>query len=218
MLPPLEMGDHLDQPTFHARYLAMPEDVKAELIGGRVYMPSPARAAHGKAQVEVVGWLRDYKAATPGVVALDNTTAILAEDSEPQPDAALTIAPERGGQTREEDGWVVGPPELAVEVASSSEAYDLYEKRDDYERYDVREYVAVVLREPRVVWFIRRGERFEEWAPGEDGILQSETFPGLWLDPAALLRLDTAAVRVALERGLASLEHETFVRRLSGAD
>src|SRR5262245_15062541 len=36
-LPPLENGDHLDQPTFHARYEAMPEDCRAELIGGIVY-------------------------------------------------------------------------------------------------------------------------------------------------------------------------------------
>ncbi|MBI2480657.1 MAG: hypothetical protein HYV60_19140, partial [Planctomycetia bacterium] len=31
-IPPLEPGDHLDQKTFHVRYEAMPEDVKAELI------------------------------------------------------------------------------------------------------------------------------------------------------------------------------------------
>jgi hypothetical protein len=40
-LLPLENGDHLDQPTFHARYQAMPEHCRAELIGGIVYMPSP---------------------------------------------------------------------------------------------------------------------------------------------------------------------------------
>jgi hypothetical protein len=40
-LPPLANGDHLDQRTFHARYEAMPEDFRAELIGGIVYMTSP---------------------------------------------------------------------------------------------------------------------------------------------------------------------------------
>jgi hypothetical protein len=42
-LPPLENGDQLDQKTFHARYEAMPEDCRAELIGGIVYMPSPQK-------------------------------------------------------------------------------------------------------------------------------------------------------------------------------
>src|SRR5271156_1111031 len=41
MLPPLENGDHLDQPTFHARYEAMPSGTRAQLIGGIVYMGSP---------------------------------------------------------------------------------------------------------------------------------------------------------------------------------
>jgi hypothetical protein len=40
-LPPLVNGDHLDQKTFHERYEAMPPDVRAELIGGIVYMSSP---------------------------------------------------------------------------------------------------------------------------------------------------------------------------------
>jgi hypothetical protein len=35
-MPPLEPGDRLDQKTFHERYEAMPEHVKAELIGGVV--------------------------------------------------------------------------------------------------------------------------------------------------------------------------------------
>ena len=47
-VPPLEPGDHLTRDTFHARYEAMPPGVKAELIGGIVYMPSPTRRAHGR--------------------------------------------------------------------------------------------------------------------------------------------------------------------------
>ena len=56
-LPPLENGDHLDQQTFHARYQAMPEDCRAELIGGIVYMASPQKAPHSKAQqLRFAGW------------------------------------------------------------------------------------------------------------------------------------------------------------------
>jgi hypothetical protein len=47
VLPPLVAGQHLDQPTFHERYEAMPPETRAELVGGVVYMPSPMRLDHG---------------------------------------------------------------------------------------------------------------------------------------------------------------------------
>ena len=34
-LPPLENGERLDQKTFHARYEAMPEGIRAELFVAR---------------------------------------------------------------------------------------------------------------------------------------------------------------------------------------
>ena len=41
---PLFNGDRMKQPEFHRRYEQYPDDVKFELIGGIVYMASPARA------------------------------------------------------------------------------------------------------------------------------------------------------------------------------
>jgi hypothetical protein len=43
----LENGDRMKQPEFHRRYAAYPDHVKFELIGGIVYMASPARYPHG---------------------------------------------------------------------------------------------------------------------------------------------------------------------------
>jgi hypothetical protein len=48
ILPPLENGERLDQPTFHARYEAMPEGTRAELIGGIVYMHSRAKSTQAE--------------------------------------------------------------------------------------------------------------------------------------------------------------------------
>ena len=48
----------------------------------------------------------------------------------------------------------------------------------------------------------------------ESGLYRSKVFPGLWLDPAALIRGDTPAMQAALQRGLASPEHADFVARL----
>jgi hypothetical protein len=42
-------------------------------------------------------------------------------------------------------------------------------------------------------------------------------FPGLWLDPHALAAGDRAALRAALDRGLATAEHAAFAARLAAA-
>ncbi len=215
-LPPLENGDHLDQKTFHERYEAMPETVRAELIGGIVFMASPLKRPHGRSHPRVLQWLLDYEDATPGTEAYDNATNILGPQSEPQPDACLLIATPSIGQTRDEDEYIVGAPELIVEIATSPHAIDLHRKRDDYQRAGVREYVVVVLRRPRVIWWALRNGTFAELPLGADGIFRSEVFPGLWLDPAALLRLDRAGVRAVLQQGLATPEHAAFVARLAG--
>jgi Uma2 family endonuclease len=217
-LPPLENGDHLDQKTFHARYEAMPEHVKAELIGGIVYMASPLKVDHGTHDREVGTWLNRYKAFTPGTLAIANTTAILGEDSEPQPDSALIVLAECGGQTRvNKKGYLEGSPELIAEIGGSSAGIDLHSKKRDYEKAGVREYIVVVLQDECVVWFTRRNRRFQEIAPGPDGIIRSQVFPGLWLDPAALFRLDTLAIEQVLQLGLASPEHGAFVKKLAAA-
>jgi Uma2 family endonuclease len=213
-LPPLETGDRLDQPTFHARYEAMPEDTRAELVGGVVYMPSPLKRPHGRMHGRVIRWVGEYEDATPGVEALDSATNILGPENEPQPDVCLLILPARGGQTTEKDEYVVGAPELIVEVASSTESIDLHGKKADYERFGVKEYVVVALRQQRVFWFVLHDEAFVELAPGQDGMLRSEVFPGLWLDPAALLAGSMSRVREVLAAGLASPEHAAFVARL----
>jgi Putative restriction endonuclease len=216
-LPPLENGDRLDQPTFHARYTAMPEQVRAELIGGIVYMSSPLKRRHGRYGFRLIHWLGEYELATPGTEGLENTTHILGPRSEPEPDGCLIILPECGGQTWEdEDGYVNGPPELVGEISYASESIDLHAKKEDYEKAGVREYLVVALRSQKVFWFMRRRGKFKELAAGADGILRSEVFPGLWLDPAALLRRDGKQVLAVLHQGIASPEHEAFVAKLAG--
>ncbi len=213
-LPPLREGDRLDQKTFHARYEAMPGKTRAELVGGVVYMPSPLLLAHGDIHGEAITWLKVYKSRTPGTMVADNATAILGDDSEPQPDISLIILPERGGQARvNADGYLEGGPELVVEVALSSEAFDLGEKRRDYEAHGVREYVVVLLRRQEVVWFVRGDAGFVPLPPEADGIFRSPLFGGLWLDPQALLQADTARILEVLYQGLASPAHAAFVER-----
>ncbi len=214
-IPILESGDQLDQATFHQRYTAMPSGFRAELIGGVVIVPSPLRPEHGEYHALIMGWLTTYWGATPGTRARDNATAILGEQSEPQPDAALIIEPIYGGQTGfSEDGYAMGPPELIVEVASSSESIDLNAKRRDYEQAGVLEYVVIVIRQQAIRWFRLQGEQYQEVTADADNIFKSATFPGLWLDAEALLQLDASKVLETLRSGLTIQAHAAFVQRL----
>lgn len=215
-LPPLENGDRLTRVEFERRYDAMPQLKKAELIEGVVYVPSPVSfKQHGEQHAAFVTWLGVYTASTPGVNVADNSTLRLDLDNEPQPDAALFIAGQRGGQAQvDEDGYIAGAPELVAEVAASSESYDLGPKLHVYRRNGVREYVVWRVRDEEIDWFALREGRYEPLAPDERGILRSEVFPGLALDRAAMLRLDLAAVLGTLSESLARPEHAEFVKRL----
>lgn len=213
--PPLEAGQHLDRATFHARYEAMPPETRAELIGGVVYMPSPLSLSHGNLDMLVTYWLGHYRRRTPGVQAPGNASVLLDDQGEPQPDVQLRILPECGGQSRNEGKYIGGAPELVVEVASSSRKIDLGPKFEDYRRAGVLEYLVVAIDPDEVFWYIRRDDRLEPLPPGPDGVFRSEVFPGLWLDPVALIADDMDRLIATLDRGLATPEHGEFVARLA---
>lgn len=215
VLPPLEAGQRLDQPTFHERYAAMPDDIRAELVGGFVFMASPLHDRHAETDRNLGGWLFLYKRATPGVRSPNNATAILGPDVEVQPDAQLRILEELGGNSRVVDGYISGPAELVIEIGKSSRSHDLGPKKDEYEKAGVLEYLFVGIEPDEVRWFSLREGKFEEMAAGEDGIHRSEIFPGLWLDAKALFAEDLDGLIAALERGLATPEHARFVAELA---
>jgi hypothetical protein len=81
----------------------------------------------------------------------------------------------------------------------------------------VQEYIVRALGPDAVYWFILRAGRFVELPPGPDGIYCSEIFPGLWLDPEALMRGDRRRLRAVVDLGCATPEHATFAARLAAA-
>jgi Uma2 family endonuclease len=219
LIPPLEPGDQLTRPEFERRYEAMPQHIKAELLEGVVHMPSPVRyRRHGRPHAQLMGWLIQYEAGTPGVEAADNSTARLDLDNEPQPDAVLLIDPARGGQARiSTDDYIEDAPELVLEVASSSVSVDLTTKLQVYRRNGVREYLVWRVLDRAVDWFVLQAGQYERLMPDAEGLLRSATFPGLWLDVTALLNGDVAGVLATVQRGLSSPEHSTFVARLQAS-
>jgi Uma2 family endonuclease len=211
----LREGERLNRAVFHLQYLDTPEDFRAELIGGVVHIPPPGTIRCGRASGKLLSWLSDYRRMTPGTEALTRVTILLDDQSEPEPNACLLILPERGRQTREKDEYLTGPPELVVEVTDLTEELDLGPKKADYQRAGVIEYIVAAVRRQRVFWFVRQGEELVELPPDPDGVLRSPAFPGLWLDPAALLRSDYDRMKEVLDAGLAIPEHAAFVARLS---
>ena len=205
-VPPLANGDRMKQPEFHRRYLQCPPNEKWELIGGIVYMASPLSYRHAWFDNKLGLVFGLYEAATPGVEAAGNATVILGADSEPQPDVSLRVTQGSGGRSRiNKQNYVEGAPELLAEVAHSSRAIDMNQKRADYEKAGVVEYLVLCIEEQQLHWFDFSNAGVLR--AGRDGIFRSRVFPGLWIDAKALLAQNTARLIEVVQMGIASRPH-----------
>ncbi len=215
-LPPLQSGDRLGVSEYMERYEAMPEHVRAELISGVVYMASPVYDPHASFHAWLVSWLGLFAFDTPGCEPKIGPTLLLGPEDAPEPDAALRLKPEAGGKSRLARQKILsGPVELVAEVADSSAAIDLHDKKEAYLAGGVREYLIVAVQTDEVIWLSRRGRRWTRLTPDRAGVLKSRVFPGLWLDPRALLEDDTRRLQSVAKAGLRSREHGRFVRELA---
>jgi Uma2 family endonuclease len=219
-VPTLEAGDRLSRVEFERRYHSMPAGIKAELLEGVVYMPSPVRVLrHGQPHALLVTWLGIYRSGTPGIIIADNASMRLDLDNEPQPDALLFVQSSDGGRSRlGSDDYVEGCPDLVAEIASSSVSYDLDVKFKVYRRNGVPEYIVWRVLDRQVDWFVLREGQYRPMPLDEAGLYKSEVFPGLWLDAAAIVRDDMPAVIAALNRGLASPDRAKFLEQLKSHD
>ncbi|NEO98851.1 MAG: Uma2 family endonuclease [Symploca sp. SIO2E9] len=218
-IPPLENGDRLNCYEFERRYNAMPNLRKAELIEGIVYMPAALRfRSHSQPHAWIIGWLIGYEATTPGVALGIEPSVRLDLDNEPQPDAVLLINEEAGGQTRlSDDDYIEGAPELIVEIAASSVAIDLHNKKQAYRRNGVKEYIVWQVLDRKLSWFYLDKGEYLEISADTKGILHSQIFPGLWLAVAELLAGNMQRVLAVLQVGLQSPEHAIFVEKLGNS-
>jgi len=215
-VPPLQNGDRLTRSEFERRYTAMPHVKKAELIEGTVYIASPLRfELHAEPHGDLMIWLGNYKVATPGVRMGDNPTVRLDLDNEPQPDALLMIDPACGGNAYiGSDGYVEGAPELVAEVAASSAAIDLGDKKRVYRRNGVKEYIVWQVFDQKLDWYHLTEDDYIALEMKKGGVISSLTFPGLWLDVSAMLIGDMNKVLTVLRQGLETKAHLKFVQQL----
>ena len=205
--PPLREGDRLTSQEFMRRWEAMPDLKHAELIDGIVHMASPVLNLHGVFHFRIGSWLTYYVAATPGCEASTESTWQMSAESVPQPDLALRILPDCGGQSGLERGYATGAPELIVEISVT--------KLRLYEKHGVREYIIVRPEKRRLTWRELADGKYREIEPEKSEFLRSRVFPGLWLDPAALWDNDLPRLSKTVQQGVATAEHAVFVRGLA---
>jgi Uma2 family endonuclease len=213
-LEPLRDGERLNAAEFFARYEAMPDVKKCELIQGVVYMGSPVSVDHSEPHGSLAGWLGAYRFVTPGLALGDNGTVRLGDDDQPQPDLYLRIR-SRGTCETNADRYVVGPPEFVCEIARSSVDRDTGVRFEMYREAGVSEYLVWRVDDGAFDWWRLRDGIYEALPADEAGIIRSEVFPGLWLDTAAMLRDDCPKILATLQAGLASPEHAAFVQKLT---
>jgi hypothetical protein len=214
-VPPLRDGDRMTRAEFERRWDATPHVKKAELIDGVVYMPPALSIDHGAPHFDLIGCMAMYRLLTPGVQGADNASIRFDDKNMPQPDILLRLDEAYGGRSRiDADRYIEGGPELVAEIARSSASIDLGVKKESYRRHDVQEYIVWRVDNRAVDWFALRDGLYVPNLSGPDGVLRSEIFPGLWLDPAALVAGDTARLLIVAQQGHGSPEHTEFVRQL----
>ena len=111
---------------------------------------------------------------------------------------------------------VVAPPTVVQSSIAGLNQFvtDLTEKLTVYEQAGVQEYLVALVEPGEVRWHRLDGGSYRLLEPGADGVLRSEVFPGLWLDPAALFAEDEGRFQAVLREGIDSDEHGEFVELL----
>lgn len=193
--PLLENGAMMQRLEFHALFSDCEDLEYVELIEGVVYLPSPIKlAGHGRQQSITLAWLDHFVGDRVDIEWSSPVSVLLDDDNEPIPDAILF----RTGSVRLEDGYLVGAPELILEVANSTRSRDLNQKKRAYERNGVKEYIVWRTRDKAIDWFDLRQGVYVRREPDDRGIIESREFPGLRLDVSAMVALDRRRVLAAL--------------------
>ncbi len=124
-------------------YLELPEDGKRyEVINGELIMTPAPLTIHQKITTEIVLALGNYvKKNNLGTVLTAPVDVVLSDINVLQPDI-LFVSNERKEIITEKN--ISGAPDLVIEILSPSTAYyDLFDKKELYERFGVKEYWIV---------------------------------------------------------------------------
>ncbi|CAN5919375.1 Uma2 family endonuclease [soil metagenome] len=123
---------------------AIPEDmVIRNLIDGELFVTPAPTTRHQRTVIRIIDALLDHAKAHGGEVLTAPCAVHLSDRDMPEPDVLFLLP---GNLSRIGERYVVGPPDLVVEVSSpSTRRLDLVRKRRLYERFAVPEYWFVDL-------------------------------------------------------------------------
>jgi hypothetical protein len=213
----LEDGAQRTRAESERRRRARREVQKAEPIEGVVNkVARVSNENQGRPDARLIGGLDRGVEGTPGVEVTDHSSIRLDLDQLPQAGAPRSFLPEPGGRLRVPTGGdAAGAAERVVAVASRNASLAPHEPRPVSRGNEVVAHGVWRTCAGAIAWYVLGGWRHERQAPGPDGLLRRPEFSGVWLDPAALLRGDRAAVPRVLPQGLASAAHAKFVAGLT---
>jgi Uma2 family endonuclease len=141
----------------------------------------------------MAGWLGCCLVRRPDVRVGIRITTILDDRNEVQPDVVVWW-PKPGGPLVNDDDFIVGSPQIIVEVAATSASYDLHSKKEAYRRNKVREYVVWRVRDQVIDWFRLVEGIYVSIEPDSNGIIESNRFSGLRLHVPSLFAYDRAVL------------------------
>jgi len=160
-----------------------------ELIEGEIVRKSSPTIRHQRISRKMVVAIDNYLTENPiGEVFSAPLDVVLEEHTAPQPDVFF-VSKGREFILNEEEGVVIGTPDLIVEIISPGSAKrDRYEKKELYERFGVREFW---LADPNnrtieVFAFSENTYRLQGFADAENKAI-SIVLPGFEVDVAKLM-------------------------------
>jgi len=155
------MSEHATRPKRTvADYLALPDDVRAELLEGELYVTPAPRPDHQRVAARVLRALAPFVDGSGlGEVFIAPIDVHLPSGDVVQPDLVLVSAGQSGVV---QDDAIHGAPRLLIEVLSASNPErDRIVKRGLYAANGVAEYWIVDPDARGVEVFVLSGERFE---------------------------------------------------------
>jgi len=185
-MQPMPHATHRPRKTVED-YLSLPDDVRAELIAGELYVIPAPEVGHQRVVFRVARGLAEHvERHDVGEVIPSPMDVHLPTGDVVQPDVVFVAKANRGVIQR----WIHGAPDLVIEVLSPLRPErDRFVKRVLYERNGVPEYWIVDLEDRSVQVLELEGEAYREagwYQAGES--FTSQTLPALELDVASFFR------------------------------
>ncbi len=158
----------------------VPEDQKADLIDGVIYLASPENRDYNQLKLWLSTLLSLFlEHRRLGTLFADKFAYRLSDRTAPEPDLAF-VSNDRLHLVQ--NGFMDGAPDLAVEIISPDSVHRDYEdKRRRYEEAGVREYWIVDPAEQSAMFLSLTESGFVEALP-EEHVFRSRVLPSLELD------------------------------------